>query len=495
MPKTVLPDHAIVLAFIRQGQGWSQADLARMAGTAPNVINDYERGRKPLTRPRLEQLLACMAVPADRIEATLSCLAGNRAASWVPSGPGELLAETRPEIDRLALRYGRLVEEFTRSTLHCLTLDGEALHGRQTAELLWRSLKPQTAAERRLLVEDVRKFRHWALVERLAAESIERAANHPREALELAELALAVAERVPGNVPWRSRLAGYAWVHLANGRRVCNELHAMESSLARALQLWEEGASGDPGLLNPAVVPWIEAACRRAQRRFKEALKRVDEALELDRGELRGKILLTKSGIFKALGDAEGSTSVLMEAAPLIDGKKEPRVALYLRLNLLSDLCRLGRAAEAEPKLEESRRLAAQMGQRIDLTRILWLGGLAAAGLGRGVEAEKAFRQARREFEAHQLAFDYALVSLDLSLLLLEQGRNGEVREVAEEMLGIFGVLKIGRDGMMALGLFCEAAKRDAATIELTQRVLRFLQRAQHDPELRFEETAGTEAE
>ena len=71
-------------------------------------------------------------------------------------------------------------------------------------------------------------------------------------------------------------------------------------ALSRALRLWREGAPGDPGLLNEAVPLWIEAAFRRAQRRFPEALKRIDEALALDSGELRAKMLMTKSNILPA---------------------------------------------------------------------------------------------------------------------------------------------------------------------------------------------------
>ncbi|HEY7214191.1 MAG TPA: hypothetical protein VIC28_06140, partial [Thermoanaerobaculia bacterium] len=36
------------------------------------------------------------------------------------------------------------------------------------------------------------------------------------------------------------------------------------------------------GALNAAVVPWIAAVIRRAERRFPEALKLIDEALALD---------------------------------------------------------------------------------------------------------------------------------------------------------------------------------------------------------------------
>ncbi len=495
MAPTVVHDLAIVLAFIRQGQGWDQTRLARAAGTDPNVINDYERGRKNLTRPRLELLLERMAVPPERIDATLSCLAGNRVASRAPAEPGDLFADSRHRTEVVALWFGRLAEDFVRGSLSLLSVEGEALCGRQDAELLWRRLKERgrTATERRVLVENTEKFRHWGLVERVCAESIEKAANHPREALELAELALYIAERVPGDAAWRARLAGIAGVHVANGQRVCNDLHAMETALKRGLKLWEEGASGDPGLLNPAVVPWIEAACRREQRRFKEALKRIDQALELDRGDLRGKILLSKSAILAIHGDLEGMTAVLHEAAPLIDGKKEPRVAFGLEFNLLSGLCRQGRAEEATPRLNGVRRLAERLGEPLDLARAVWLGGLAAAGIGQTAEAEGAFKQARCDFET--LAYDYALVSLDLSLVLLEQDRHGEVRTIAEEMLEIFKRLEIDREALMALQIFCEAAKREVATVYLTRRVLRFLLRAQQDPGLRFEEEEGAGTE
>jgi len=498
MAQTVVPDLGIVLAFLREGQGWSQTRLAQAAGISPKAINDYERGRKTLTRAQLEKLLEPMAVLPERIDVTLSCLAGNRAASRAPAEPDEGFAATRRQIEGVAVHAGRIVEGVARSVLQLLTVEGQALEGRQAGELLWRRLKRvgSTAAERRRLVDGTRKYRHWGLVVVLCAESIEKAANHPREALELAELALYAAERVPGDALWRARLAGLAGVHVANGHRVCNNLHDMAAALERALRQWDEGEPGDPGLLNPAMVPWIESVCRRAQRRFRVALKRINEALELDRGELRGKILITKSGIHKALGDFEASTAALSEAAPLINKSKEPRLALYLQFNLLSDLCRLGRAEEGERGLKEVRRLAEQIGEQLDFSRIVWVSGLVEAGSGRTAEAEAALKQARRDFETYELAYDYALVSLDLSLVLLEQGRNGEVRTLSEEMIEIFKRLEIDREAWMALSIFCEAAQRETATVDLARRVLHFLLRAQQDPSLRFEnDLEGAEAE
>ena len=263
--------------------------------------------------------------------------------------------------------------------------------------------------------------------------------------------------------------------------------------MTRALKLWEDGAPGDPGLLNPALLPWIEAALRRDQRQFPQALQKIDEALELDEGELRAKILITKRGIYSALGDTVASTAALLEAARLLDAEREPRLAFGVEFNLLDDLCDLGRAEEAAPRLARVRSLAERLGGELDLSRCVWLEGKCAAGLGQREKARSLLEQVRRSFHRDELSYDYALVSLDLSLVLLEQGQTAAVRAIADEMFWIFRRQLVHREALAALQIFCQAARREAATVKLTRSILRFLQRAQHDPELRFEgsEEAG----
>ncbi len=133
------------------------------------------------------------------------------------------------------------------------------------------------------------------------------------------------------------------------------------------------------------------------------------------------------------------------------------------------------------------RALAERLGEELDLTRVAWLEGKAAAGLGRPAEAQAAFERARRVFRQRELAYDYAQVSLELAELLLEQGRAAEVSTLAEEMLWIFRAQGVAREALAALRLFCNAARREAATAELARRVVHYLYRAQHDPELPFE--------
>jgi tetratricopeptide (TPR) repeat protein len=137
--------------------------------------------------------------------------------------------------------------------------------------------------------------------------------------------------------------------------------------------------------------------------------------------------------------------------------------------------------------------LAGQLGQEVDLIHVAFIAGKIAAGTGRTEEAEEAFEQARSRFAAFDppLALDCAQVSLDLALLWLEQGRTAEVRTLADEMAWIFSSQGVHREALAALGIFCEAAKRDAATVELARQVIRFLHQSQHDPELKFEDAEG----
>lgn len=281
---------------------------------------------------------------------------------------------------------------------------------------------------------------------------------------------------------------------MSNARRVNNDVLGAERDFARAKKLWEEGAPGDPGLLNQAIVLGIEATLRKVQRRFTEALRRIDEALPVDTGHLRSRHLLAKAQILEALGDLEASTAILTEAAPLIDHRREPRLAFGVELQRVANLCVEGRAAEAEADLPRVRALGEQLANAMDLVRVVWVEAKVAAGVGQLAAAEAGFMQVRQEVTARHIHYDAALVNLDLALLFLKQGRTAEVRRLAEEMVWIFMAQGVAREAMAALQTFCDAARRDAASLELTIGLVRYLHRFQHDPKLRFEAGESGEA-
>jgi hypothetical protein len=83
-----------------------------------------------------------------------------------------------------------------------------------------------------------------------------------------------------------------------------------------------------------------------------------------------------------------------------------------------------------------------------------------------------ALEQVQRDFTARRLPYDAAQSSLDLSLLWLERGRTAEVRELALGMAWIFSAKGIHQKALAGLRIFCEAAREEEATVELTRQVI-----------------------
>ncbi len=485
-----LPSLNLALTLLRMAANWNQAELARAAGVRPTVISDYERGHKKLTRPRLEELVGYLGFTGHSIDLTLRFVESVRRATrapGTPAEPDEPDVGDRRRIDAIAAEAGRLASVFVFSVLDAVTIQGQASVARQQAPVLWRLLKRRTASERRMLVEEGQEFRSWALCELLCAESVKAAADSADRAVELAALALHIAELAPGQGNWGLRLQGYAWAHVGNARRVRGDLPGADGAFSRAGKLWEAGAVGDPGLLDEALVPGLEASLRINQCRLEEAAILLDRALTLDKGSFRTHLLLNRARLLERTGDYEGALATFEEAASRVSQQEEPRLLFSLRFNSAVNLCHLGRYAEAEAFLPEVRLLVARLGNGLDSVRLRWLEGRTAAGLGATEEALSALSWVRTEFAAQSIAYDAALVTLELAVLQLERGRTRDVKALARQMAPIFQTQGVHREALAALKLFCEAAEKEAATVELAKRIVEYLYRAQHNPQLRFE--------
>ncbi len=151
MTRTTPPPMNLTLAFLRLAQGWSQTDLGKAAGISPNLLSDYERGRKTLSRQRLEWLVATLGLRAGTIDAALDFL---REVYADPAAPGRFSDEQRRRIEVLAADLGSGMESFAREAMAHFTAAGRAERERAWAEALWESLRRRKPAERRRLVEE-----------------------------------------------------------------------------------------------------------------------------------------------------------------------------------------------------------------------------------------------------------------------------------------------------------------------------------------------------
>ncbi len=488
--RKVNPAAQLAMVLLRYARGWwEQRKLASATGFLPSQHSKWDRGEQNVPAHALERTADVTGFPRNLLGTMQRALRSLLAVLQGRSRPRRAFSETAAlELFPLLASAVDLILEPLDTLAALATVPAlPRAEDREAAEPLWERLKRRTAEERRVLVEHGETFRNWVIVELAVVESLQLAPNHPREALNWAQLAGRIAELVHGSEAWRIRLQGCAGVALTNSYRVCNDLPASRAARFHARQLWEAGDAGDPGLLNRALLPWVEAALHREDLELSQALEKIAEALALDKGQLRGQLLLTKANILKALDDPEGSIAACLEAAPLLDTTREPRDCWIVRQHLVGDLLHLGRAEEARQRLPEVRALAESLGGQLDIARVTWLEAKVAHGLGDWEAARDGFETVRSAFQKPALSYDFALVSVDLSLVLLEQGETKRVRTIAKEMGFIFQSQQLPEHALAALRIFCEAARREAATVEMTRQVARFLHRAQGDPELKFE--------
>jgi len=481
-------EYGTALAVLRTARKLSQKQLARLARLTPTSLSKLERGVNHLSRERCEALAVAMGYRRGAVDDALAFIARQTA-----SGPAEEAAsEVQRAGDALVAELERSAGEFARAWLDRLILQGRTLEAKRRAPGLRARLLAHPAGDRPALVREVAEFHDWALAVLLCEESAAAAADSAEEARALAGLAVEVARRVPGDAGWRSRVEGYAGAYLANAWRVGGKLREAEGELARALRLWEAGAASDPGLLDPVRMLDLEASLRKSQRRLDEALGLLDRALATrPEAEVEARLLINKGCVLEKLEKYEEAIEVLQRAAPLIDAAGDLRLRFAWRFDVAVNLCHLGRHAEAEARLGEVRALASRLGRRLDLVRLAWLEGRIAAGLGRIDEALAAFERVRTELTELGIAYDTALVILDLAALLAERERTAEVRRLAEQAAWIFEAEGVHREALRALDVFRRAARRERLTADLARSIGRFLRRARNDPKLRFREEAA----
>jgi hypothetical protein len=108
---------------------------------------------------------------------------------------------------------------------------------------------------------------------------------------------------------------------------------------------------------------------------------------------------------------------------------------------------------------------------------------------GRPRLAESLLLAVRDGFLAEDVPFDTALVSLEIAGLYAEQGRTGELKRLAGEMLPVFSSLHIHRETLAALSFLLQAIQSESASAKLVAAVasyLRYAEHTEHDPSLPF---------
>jgi tetratricopeptide (TPR) repeat protein len=396
-------------------------------------------------------------------------------------GPARVLAwpsgDYRPIIERVIARAERAGIPVRREQAEAPVLLGELL------------LRPESD-RRRLLAEDPR-FASWPLADLILDRSFEAGFQDPEYAETLAELGLAVVDAVGRTdiaPPLVADLRARGLAYLANARRMRSDLAGADQAMALARAEIARG-TGDP--VERARLLDLEASLRLEQRRLPEAARLLRRAVAAYRAaeETRsaGKALIQLAEVQRTAGRPEEAVGLLREAAEEIDPAKDHKLLLCARHNLANALVDLDQCMEARRVFRQTRPLYQRFQDPWTRRRRLWLAGRIDLGLGQLDAAARRLEQARAGFLEQEIVYDAALVSLDLAAVYARQGRAADLRRLAREMLPVFNARGVHREARRALGLFQQAAEVELVTVGLVQRLLAYLHRARHDPELRFE--------
>lgn len=478
-----------VLRFFRFSFGVNEIGFARRAGVDVSTLRRWELGLLPLSRGRLVELLGKhLKVPAEAVD---EALAAHRRATQPeePEGPAALSGPESRLLHRAAAAGARSGAETAYRELALERLRRRAARHTVWAAQEWSRLKklPHARQAREIRAHQGGE-RSWALAVRICEASTTAAAHNAGEALRLARLGVSLAREAPGAPLWRSRLLGHCESFLANSLRVGGDFPATREAFARADEAWAQGEGGDPaGLLDATRRLDLKASFFQCDGRNSEALALIKQALQGTRSDqARGMLLIKKANSLEIAGEYQAAIETLRQAEPLISAERK-RLLFACPFNIAVNYCHLELYKEAERLLPRVETLGQDLRTDLDAFRILWLRGRIRAGLGHRQEALAALSQVHRHFEAEQIAYDYAVVSLELATLHLEQGRTGLVKELAAEMLWIFEGQKVHQEALAALALFVQAADKEEAQADWTRRLVKYLYRAQYNPDLRFE--------
>jgi tetratricopeptide (TPR) repeat protein len=349
------------------------------------------------------------------------------------------------------------------------------------AEELWAELGGLSFEEQLRGVDEREEAHSWGFCQLLLRASREAVFAQPMRAVDLADLAVRVADRLGDEYDpsWVRDLRARSYAHLGNARRVLGELRSAEDAFRRAEARLAESTSGN--VLIQAEILDLKSSLRRDQRRLGEALGLADRALALYREEENGhgiaRLILKKSKLLRESDDLEEAIALLAGSPAEIDPEREPQLFAYARFNLLGCLVLAGRYEEAENLLPEVRERFRGEARPLDRVRLRWAEGSLAAGRGRREEAEAIFREVQTSFLELGMGYDAALVSLDLAALFAEEGRTAELRQLAVEMIPVFESREVHREAMAALFMFQQACEEERLTAALARQISAFLKR------------------
>lgn len=284
-----------------------------------------------------------------------------------------------------------------------------------------------------------RRTLHLSLLARLAADACDEGAAGGKENL--------------------VDLQAKAWKAFANAQRICGTLTESEISFTTAFQRWQGGTRSVR--LEADLLAYL-CALRIDQCRYAEALALAARAerlfVEMGAQSQQTEVLIRKSIALIYAGESERALGVLKEVIPKLDREEDTILVLATHHNLVRCYIDLGRPDEALSVFYEARELYQRHQDPLILLRATWQEGQLLREVGHLRNAEAALLRARKGFEEHGLAYEAAVVSLDLGEVYWKMGQLDPLRRTLAQAVPIFRSLRVEREVLASLLRLQQAA-------------------------------------
>jgi len=342
----------------------------------------------------------------------------------------------------------------------------------QPIEILLAELAALPTLDQIEVVKREHRFAKPQIVRKLVEQSQATRYRDPNEMLHLADLARLVSEACSptstGNELRLADLRTRAWGQSGNALRVSGRLRDAETTYTTA-QRYRELGTGDPALR-----AWLIekiTSLHIFQGRLESAFALSEEAgqiyRELGETHLLASTLVQKAIVSLYAGDTESGVRILNQAIPLIDHEEDPHLLLAACHNLVRAYIDLDRPEQALAIYSEARPLYREFGENTILLRAGWQEGQLLRDLGHLRAAEEALIRARRGFVERDLAYEVALVSLDLAAVYVKLRLVEELKETVAMTVPIFRSLRVGRETLGSLLQLQQVAGQEQQALEL----------------------------
>ena len=363
-----------------------------------------------------------------------------------------------------------------RPPVSASALEAESALGR----VLWEErLEAVEPAQRLLFVRTDSKLWCWGLFDRIHGLSKERRKDFPLDALDLAYLALEVAERLPADrypVSLINDARAGAYGTIGNTKRILGDHNGCGEALDRAAELLEDG-TGDP--LEEANLVSLRVSWLAELGRVEEAEELLESGLECARQvrdpQVEGRLLIQHSSMI-GFRDPARSLDLAYRALAVLHPGVDRELDLIGRYLVMFMHCELGNLQEARALFNAfSDDFAGE-------DNALWRGKLLQfeAGMARKAgeldKAESLFRQLVDHFGQHDMRHNLTMSALDLAEVLTAKREFLEAFKILEAVYPILEGWGANREVLRAWLMVQEAVRvesLEAATFKEATSVLR----------------------